>query len=123
MVCHPLHPRAPRHDTYSLSPTDSASSDDDMDMDAFGDDFKIPQRVVRKAYEIDHESLSQSAVEELMSNDIAHISGIFGVEVRIHPHFQYLQRLHYPRVVTIVLTDMHGSASLEAHELEQRAAH
>lgn len=94
-----------------------------MDMDAFGDDFKIPQRVVRKAYEIDHESLSQSAVEELMSNDIAHISGIFGVEVRIHPHFQYLQRLHYPRVVTIVLTDMHGSASLEAHELEQRAAH
>ncbi|KAG6336642.1 hypothetical protein ID866_2449 [Astraeus odoratus] len=65
---------------------DSASSDDDMDMDAFGDDFRVPQRAVRKACEIDHESLPQSAVEKLMSNDIEHISGIFGVDIP-KPHY------------------------------------
>lgn len=50
-------------------------------MDTFGDDFKVPQRAVRKAYEVEHESLPQSAVEKLMAADIEHISGIFGVDV------------------------------------------
>ncbi|KAI6166007.1 hypothetical protein EDD17DRAFT_1774563 [Pisolithus thermaeus] len=59
---------------------DSASSDDGMDMDEFGDDFKVPQRTVRKTYEIEYDSLPQSAVEKLVLNDIEHISGIFGVE-------------------------------------------
>ena len=52
-----------------------------MDMDTFGDDFKVPQRAVRKAYEVEHEALPQSAVEKLMATDVDHISGIFGVDV------------------------------------------
>lgn len=52
-----------------------------MDMDTFGDDFKVPQRAVRKAYEVEHEPLPQSAVEKLMAADVEHISGIFGVDV------------------------------------------
>lgn len=50
-------------------------------MDTFGDDFKVPQRAVRKAYEVEHESLPQAAVAKLMASDIEHISGIFGVDV------------------------------------------
>ena len=52
-----------------------------MDMDTFGDDFKVPQRAVRKAYEVEHEALPQFAVEKLMAADVEHISGIFGVDV------------------------------------------
>ena len=52
-----------------------------MDMDTFGDDFKVPQRAVRKAYEVEHEPLPQAAVEKLMASDVEHISGIFGVDV------------------------------------------
>jgi len=54
-----------------------------MDMD-FADDFKIPKQPQRKAYEIEHESLSQQAVEKLMTADVDHISGIFGVDVRMN---------------------------------------
>jgi len=91
-----------------------------MDMDAFGDDFKVPQRIIRKAYEIDHESLSQSAVEKLMANDIEHISGIFGVDVRTYHCFQCLLTA---ALVAIILIDKHGSTSVAAHGLEQRTAH
>jgi hypothetical protein len=54
-----------------------------MDME-FADDFKVPLHPPRKAYEIDHESLSQQAVEKLMTSDVDHISGIFGVNVRMN---------------------------------------
>ena len=50
----------------------------------FADDFKIPKQPQRKAYEIEHESLSQQAVEKLMTADVDHISGIFGVDVRMN---------------------------------------
>ncbi|KAH7889015.1 RING-5 domain-containing protein [Phlebopus sp. FC_14] len=70
-------------DMMSAQEDGSAPSDDDMDMDAFGDDFKVPQRAMRKAYEIEHESLPQSAVEKLMAADVDHISGIFGVDTSI----------------------------------------
>jgi ariadne-1 len=58
----------------------SAPSDDDMDME-FADDFKVPQHSPRKAYEIEHESLSQQEVEKLSAADVDHISSIFGVDV------------------------------------------
>ncbi|KIJ60072.1 hypothetical protein HYDPIDRAFT_117794 [Hydnomerulius pinastri MD-312] len=67
-------------DMMSTQEDGSAPSDDEMDMDAFGDDFKVPQRAARKAYEIEHESLPQSAVEKLMTSDVDHISGIFGAD-------------------------------------------
>ncbi|KAF5376267.1 hypothetical protein D9615_008552 [Tricholomella constricta] len=54
--------------------------EDDIDMDTFGDDFKVASKSKRKSYEIDYESLSQTAVEELMQSDVDHICGIFGVE-------------------------------------------
>jgi hypothetical protein len=61
----------------------SAPSDDDMDME-FADDFRVPQHPPRKAYEVEHESLSQQAVEKLMTTDVNHISSIFGVNVRMN---------------------------------------
>lgn len=50
----------------------------DVEMD---EDFKV--NVIggkRKAYEIEYESLSQSAVEKLMQQDIDHVCGILGVD-------------------------------------------
>lgn len=56
-------------------------SDDGMDMDGYNDDFKVAAKVKSKPYEIDYESLSQTAVEKLMQKDVDHICGIFGVDV------------------------------------------
>ncbi|KAH7916599.1 hypothetical protein BJ138DRAFT_1121710 [Hygrophoropsis aurantiaca] len=67
-------------DMMSTQDDGSAPSDEEMDMDAFNDDF-VPARNVRKVYEVEHESLSQGAIEKLMLADIEHISGIFGVDV------------------------------------------
>jgi ariadne-1 len=62
--------------------TGSAPSDDeDMDMDAFNDDFKVASKDKRKLYEIEYQSLSQPEVEKLMQQDVDHIIGIFGVDV------------------------------------------
>ncbi|KAF8881809.1 hypothetical protein BD779DRAFT_1545449 [Infundibulicybe gibba] len=58
----------------------SIQSESDVDMDAFPDDFKVAPKGKRKSYEIEYESLSQSAVEKLMQEDIDHICGIFGVD-------------------------------------------
>ncbi|KAF8196588.1 hypothetical protein BJ912DRAFT_955748 [Pholiota molesta] len=55
-------------------------STDEMDMDNYGDDFKVAAKGKRKPYEVDYESLSQQAVEKLMQRDVDHICGIFGVE-------------------------------------------
>lgn len=52
-------------------------------MDAFADDYKVSSKGKRKSYEVDYESLSQSAVEKLMQQDMEHISGIFGVDVSL----------------------------------------
>lgn len=56
-------------------------STDEMDMDNFGDDFKVNTKGKRKSYEVEYESLSQQAVEKLMQRDVDHICGIFGVDV------------------------------------------
>jgi len=48
---------------------------EDEDMEAF-----VPLKAKRKLYEIDYESLSQSAVEKLMQDDTDHICGILGVD-------------------------------------------
>jgi hypothetical protein len=56
-------------------------------MDAFNDDFRVPGKAKSKSYEVEYESLTHTAVEKLMQADIEHISGIFGVDVRLSFHF------------------------------------
>ncbi|KAG6852404.1 hypothetical protein C0991_012336 [Blastosporella zonata] len=56
---------------------------DDVDMseeDTYGDDFHVTPQSKRKGYEIDYESLSQSAVKVSMATDVDHICGILGVD-------------------------------------------
>ncbi|KAJ7910942.1 hypothetical protein B0H13DRAFT_2328848 [Mycena leptocephala] len=55
---------------------EDSDGDDGMDMD----DFKVAPKTTRKAYEIEYESLTQSAIEKLMERDVEHIRGIFGVD-------------------------------------------
>ncbi|TFK82526.1 hypothetical protein K466DRAFT_590455 [Polyporus arcularius HHB13444] len=52
----------------------------EIEVDAFGDDFKVAVRSERKLYEVDYTSLSQPEIEKIMQTDVDHISGIFGVE-------------------------------------------
>ncbi|PPQ92982.1 hypothetical protein CVT25_000183 [Psilocybe cyanescens] len=61
---------------------DEDDSGDDVDMDNFGDDFKVAAKGKRKSYEVEYESLSQQAVEKLMQRDVDHICGIFGVDIK-----------------------------------------
>jgi ariadne-1 len=61
---------------YSSTDVTNTEQSEDEDMEAF-----VPPKSKRKPYEIDYESLSQSAVENLMQEDIDHICGILGVEV------------------------------------------
>lgn len=58
-----------------------SASDEEVDMDAFNEDFKVTTKATRKSYEIPYESLTQAAIEKVMQADIEHISGIFGVDV------------------------------------------
>ncbi|EPQ56890.1 hypothetical protein GLOTRDRAFT_73357 [Gloeophyllum trabeum ATCC 11539] len=62
---------------------DSAPSDEEMDMEVFDNDFKLPGKARKKSYEVDSEPLSQAQVERLMQTDIEHISGIFGVDENV----------------------------------------
>ncbi|KAH0589679.1 hypothetical protein H2248_005403 [Termitomyces sp. 'cryptogamus'] len=54
--------------------------DGTQDEDDVEDDFKIAPKAQRKAYEIDYESLSPSAVERRMKDEVEHIGGILGVD-------------------------------------------
>ncbi|CAA7260706.1 unnamed protein product [Cyclocybe aegerita] len=58
-------------------------SQDEMEMDNFGDDFKVVPKGKRKPYEVEYESLSQHSVERLMQRDVDHICGIFGVDASV----------------------------------------
>ncbi|KAF9449651.1 hypothetical protein P691DRAFT_727578 [Macrolepiota fuliginosa MF-IS2] len=59
----------------------SGASEDDMDMDVYGgDDFKVTPKGKRKSYEVDYDSLSQSAVEKLVKEDVDYICSICGVD-------------------------------------------
>ncbi|KAJ7633438.1 hypothetical protein DFH06DRAFT_692371 [Mycena polygramma] len=74
---------------YSDEDVDDVFDDEDMGMqdeDSDGDDgmdlddFKVASKTTRKAYELDYQSLSQTAIEKLMEQDVEHIRGIFGVD-------------------------------------------
>ncbi|KAF7325537.1 RBR-type E3 ubiquitin transferase [Mycena kentingensis (nom. inval.)] len=76
---------------YEYSDSDSGSVDnvfdddeamlDDSDGDGMDeDDYKLPPKPSRKAYELEYESLSQSAVQRLMAQDLEHVRNILGVD-------------------------------------------
>ncbi|KAG6860110.1 hypothetical protein C0995_015610 [Termitomyces sp. Mi166 len=68
-------------DEDMIDGTQDEDEEDDLEMDdVYNDDFKIAPKPKRKAYEVDYESLSQSAVERRMKEDVDHISGILGVD-------------------------------------------
>jgi ariadne-1 len=52
-----------------------------MGMD--NEDYKVASKGKLKSYEVEYESLSQTAVERLMQRDVDHICGILGVDVRV----------------------------------------
>lgn len=55
-----------------------------MDADVFKDDFVAnPSKRKRKIYEVDCDSMSQEAIEELIRKDVDHISSIFGIDVSV----------------------------------------
>jgi hypothetical protein len=68
-------------------------SEEDVDMDAFNDDFKITPKGKKKSYEVDYKSLGQAAMEGLMKADVEHISSIFGVDVRTVSFLEHQQVL------------------------------
>ncbi|KAJ7785456.1 hypothetical protein B0H14DRAFT_3506873 [Mycena olivaceomarginata] len=55
---------------------EDSDGDDGMDLD----DFKVTAKPTARAYEIEYNSLTQSAIEKLMEEDVEHIRGIFGVD-------------------------------------------
>ena len=57
------------------------ASQSEMDLDILGDEVKF--KSTRKIYQVEYKSLSQPEVEQLIAQDVEHISGIFGVEVSI----------------------------------------
>ena len=63
----------------TLTDLDSGMSDADMDLDGAVDER--PSAFKRKTYEVEFDSLPQSAVETLIRKDVDHISSIFGVSV------------------------------------------
>lgn len=82
-------------------------------MDYGGDDIRLPQKGKRKPYEVDYESLSQSAVEKLMKDDVDYIDSVCGVGVsRDFTHLLYYSRCY------IVYTGKHRESAAALHEVE-----
>ena len=70
-------------DNYPLGSSHSEEEDDDMNDDAFNDDFRVPSpKGKRRLYEVGYESLSVGAIEEAIRKEADHVVGIFGVDVR-----------------------------------------
>lgn len=49
------------------------------------EDYKVASKGKFKSYEVEYESLSQTAIERLMQRDVDHICGILFVNVRVLP--------------------------------------
>lgn len=60
-------------------------TDDSEGMEMDNEDYKVASKGTFKSYEVEYESLSQTAVERLMQRDVDHICGILFVNVRILP--------------------------------------
>jgi ariadne-1 len=58
------------------------------DDDAYNDDFRVPSpKGKRKLYEVEHESLSVEAIEDVIRKEADHVMGIFGVDVCRCSHY------------------------------------
>nr|GAT59280.1 predicted protein [Mycena chlorophos] len=64
------------HHVFRLREGDSDGDDGMEDID----DFKVAAKPSRKAYDLEYESLSQSAVEQVMASDVEYITGILGID-------------------------------------------
>ncbi|KAI0762181.1 hypothetical protein BD413DRAFT_484840 [Trametes elegans] len=65
-------------DEEMLDAEDGSASE--IEVDGFGNDFKVATGSEHKVYEVEYSSLSQPEVESIMRADVDHISTIFGVE-------------------------------------------
>ncbi|KAL1941937.1 hypothetical protein VTO73DRAFT_6467 [Trametes versicolor] len=65
-------------DEEMLDVEDGSASE--IEVDGFGNDFKVGARSDRKIYDVEFSALSQPEVERIMQADVDHISSIFGVE-------------------------------------------
>ena len=54
------------------------------------EDYKVASKGKLKSYEVEYESLSQTAVERLMQRDIDHICGILFVNVRALSYLSFV---------------------------------
>lgn len=61
----------------------SASSSEDMELDAYDDDIKVVPEA-RRTYEVDYKPLTHQDVKDLMAADIDYIRTIFGVDVSLY---------------------------------------
>ena len=59
-----------------------------MEMD--NEDYKVASKGKVKSYEVEYESLSQTAIERLMQRDVDHICGILFVNVRVMHRIPHL---------------------------------
>jgi len=71
------------HSPIQPHPTESSQSEADIDMGDYADDFKVVAKGKRKPYEIEHESLTQADIENLVHTDVEDICGICGVDVSL----------------------------------------
>ena len=73
------------HFSLSCALYDQPAIGDSDDMMEYGgdDEFKVPFKGKRKQYEVDYESLNQSAVEKLMADDVEYVRSVCGVDVGI----------------------------------------
>lgn len=54
-----------------------------MDVDGFDGGYKSVGKSRLKPYEVEHDSMSQKQIEDLMKQEVDYISGLCGVEARI----------------------------------------
>lgn len=54
-----------------------------MDVDPFDGGLKAAGKGRLKPYEVEHDSLSQKQIEDLMKQEVEYISGLCGVDVSI----------------------------------------
>jgi hypothetical protein len=86
-----------------------------MDIEAF-DNFQPAAKGKEKSYDVPHRSLSQAEVEKTMAEDVEHISGIFGVDVRA------CAQLSHPPFLIRRLSDGHRGYPATTYGLEQGEA-
>ncbi|EIM81045.1 uncharacterized protein STEHIDRAFT_172092 [Stereum hirsutum FP-91666 SS1] len=74
-----LSPRRYFTNTEHAAVRSASSEADDMELDAFNEEIKLPQKGKKKAYEVEYDDFTQQAVEGLMKADMDHIVSLFGV--------------------------------------------